>query len=154
MDYKLSGRDLVCAPNLHKFLIYLAQDTGYHGSEVTTERWSRCGVWAWPLVASWFPSWGAYLLVTSSTLAESCLCTEAAQFLLRCYAMASWKILYEKYEHLLRDIYQYLPIGSSGSWSKLSICKATFFPVGRKKSQLYGCNNRILIITLCMFMLV
>lgn len=44
MDYRFSGRDLICAPDFHKSLTRLARGTGYGGSEMTTQRWSRCGV--------------------------------------------------------------------------------------------------------------
>lgn len=40
-------------PDFHKILIYLARDTEYHESEVSTQRRSRCGMsWldlSWPL---------------------------------------------------------------------------------------------------------
>lgn len=132
---------LYVVPNFQKFLIYLGRDIGYHGSELTIQRGSRCSI-SWPDLF-WFLRFLMGCIVATDIFNPGRIpLIHRSSPIFAVPLPFSISTLEDLILKIWVSIKEYLQIlGFSGSWSKLCICKATSSSVGRKKSWFYKCNN-------------
>lgn len=124
------------------FPVYLVRDTGYRGSELTTQRGSRCSI-SWP---------DLFWLLHSLT---GCIfASESGRILLMHRNSPIFDVPLPFYISILEDLilkicisikaYLQVLLGPSGSCSKFSIWKATSSSVGRKKNRFSKHNSQLL----------